>query len=248
VELTTSDGLTIVGTFVPAQGASPAPACLLVHQLGADRSTYSDFQQALAAAGIASLAIDMRGHGESTGGAELSHRGFSQEQWEDVANDFKAGLDYLRSQNGVDPTRLGIVGASIAANLAVIFAADEISSGAANTVKALVLLSPGTRYHGIQPLPRARDLGRIPVLVVSSSHDSQSYPGSQSLSQAARNATLETFEGSAHGTDIFNTEQDAISRLVEWLSGNLRSGAPADTTPDESGTGADEDAETNGGN
>ncbi|HDS29922.1 MAG TPA: hypothetical protein ENN67_02640 [Firmicutes bacterium] len=232
VQLTTSDGFTLECSFTAAQSETPAPACLLVHQLGKDRKTYAEFQQILSRAGIASLAIDMRGHGESTGGAELSHRGFSPEQWEQVKNDFFAGLEYLRNRNGVDPSRLGVVGSSIGANLAVIAIADEMSAGVENPVKSLLLLSPGTRYQGIQPHPRARQLERIPVLIVSSEGDSQSYPGSQSLSQAARNGSLYSIEGRVHGTDLFESESGLMEKLVEWLASVLISGNTSPSVPD----------------
>ncbi len=221
VTLTTSDGIDIAGTFVEGTGDGPRAACLLVHMLGQDRGTYEDFQESLAQVGISSLAIDMRGHGDSTANNTLNFRQFSQEEWAEAANDFIAGMEYLRSHPNVDAGRLGIVGASIAANLAVVAAADDISSGVRNPAKCLVLLSPGIGYHGIAPLPRARELEQTPVLIFSATDDRQSYSGSQSLSQAARNAELESVAGNAHGTDLFEVE-DTAGRLVEWLVARLR--------------------------
>ena len=222
VEISTSDGITIVGTMVKASGVERRPACLLVHQLGSDRSSYAAFQQKLLEAGINSLAIDMRGHGESTEGGTLNYSDFDNAKWAECQEDIRAGLDYLRNDDGVKASSIGIVGASIGANLAVIEAADEMmEDGFRDAPTCLVLLSPGTDYHGIAPLQRAHDLGRIPVYIASAEEDRQSYRGSQSLSQAARGGELFSFPGSDHGTDLFDANPEFMDELVTWLSRNI---------------------------
>ncbi len=221
VTFDTSDGITIVGTWVGGIGEGPLPACLLAHMLGKDRSTYADFQRLLAEAGISSLAIDMRGHGDSTGEGSVSYTGFSEEQWAAAVNDFKAGLEYLRSRDDVDPAKLCIVGASIGANLAVIAAADEVVAGENDPPACLVLLSPGVSYHGIRPSPRGHDLGVMPVFIASAEADTQSFRGAQSLSQAARGGELHAFEGGAHGTDLFTAYPEFPGELVDWIKGRL---------------------------
>ena len=221
VEIETSDGITIIGTMVRISGVEPRPACLLVHQVGSDRSVYAEFQQKLLEAGINSLAIDMRGHGESTQDGNLDYEDFRREQWAECQNDIKAGLDFLRDAEGVNPSGIGIVGASIGANLAVVETADEMAENIDNSPTCLVLLSPGTDYHGIQPLQRAHDLERIPVYIASAEEDRQSYRGSQSLSQAARGGELFSYPGSDHGTGLFDANPDFMAELVDWLSINL---------------------------
>ena len=221
VVLHAPDGFDVAGTYVAATGEGRKPACLLVHMLGNDRSTWREFQTKLAEAGINSLAIDMRGHGESTADGTLDYRHFDEEQWKAVENDFRAGLDYLRIRPDVDPAKLGIVGASIGANLAVIAAADEIVEGTANPLKFLVLLSPGVSYHGIAPLARGRDLGHMPVLILSATEDQQSYRGALSLSQAARGGELRSFEGGDHGTNLFETYPELMDEIIQWANNRL---------------------------
>jgi pimeloyl-ACP methyl ester carboxylesterase len=222
VEITTSDGIAIIGTLVKASGAERRPACLLVHQFGSDRNSYAGFQQKLLEAGINSLAIDMRGHGESTGGGTLKYDDFNNEQWAECQKDIRAGLDYLRNSDCVNPSSIGIVGASIGANLSILEAADEMQEdGFQNRPTCMVLLSPGTDYHGIQPLQRGHDLEYIPVYIVSAEEDQQSYRGSQSLSQAARGGELVSFPGSEHGTNLFDAHPELIDQIVEWLSRNI---------------------------
>jgi dienelactone hydrolase len=222
VEFTTSDGITIVGTMVMASGAERRPACLLIHQLGSDRSSFAGLQQKLLEAGINSLAIDMRGHGESTAGGTISYEDFSIENWAECKNDIRAGMDYLRSSDSVNSSSIGIVGASIGANLSILEAADEmLDDGVRNKPTCMVLLSPGIDYHGIQPLQRGHDLEHIPVYIVSAEEDQQSYRGSQSLSQAARGGELVSFPGSDHGTNLLEAHPELMDQIVQWLSRNI---------------------------
>ncbi len=221
VLIETSDGVTIVGNLELASGVEKSPACLLVHMLGSDRSSYTEFQRKLLDAGISSLAIDMRGHGDSTADGSLNYRDFQAGEWDEVKNDIKAGMDFLRGLDRIDPAHTGIVGASIGANLAVVAASEENFDEVENTASCLVLLSPGINYHEVRPLAYARDLGHIPVYIASAEEDIQSYRGSQSLSQAARGAELFSFPGSDHGTDLFDVQMNFMDNLVAWLEINI---------------------------
>lgn len=241
VEFETSDGVTIIGSLELATGVEKSPACLLVHMLGSDRSSYSEFQRKLLNAGISSLAIDMRGHGDSTAGGSLNYRDFSAGEWSAVVNDIKAGMDFLRGLDRIDSAHIGIVGASIAANLAVVATSEENHDAVENTASCLVLLSPGIKYHEVRPLAFARDLGQIPVYIASAEEDTQSYRGSQSLSQAAREGELFSFPGSDHGTDLFDVHMNFMDDLVAWLEIILMSTTesavsitPTPEVPDES--------------
>jgi alpha-beta hydrolase superfamily lysophospholipase len=204
----------------------PSPACLLLHQLGADKSTYSSLQDALAQGGISSLAIDFRGHGASTQGGNLDYHEFSNEDWASLTADIEGGLNFLRSQANVDKTRLAVVGASIGANLAVIAVADDTIRGGQPPVTCMALLSPGVNYHDVQPLSRAHDLGLMPVLIVSGTADAQSYGGSQSMSQAARGGELISFNGRAHGTDLLKPNADMMGKVVDWIKTHIAPGNP----------------------
>ena len=61
--LPTDDGLTLAADLVP--GDTRQPPVLLAHGFGQTRQSWSGTQRRLAAAGHASLAFDMRGHGAS---------------------------------------------------------------------------------------------------------------------------------------------------------------------------------------
>lgn len=88
-----------------------APAVLIVPGLGSRKENHADFAEALAAAGVGALALDVRGHGGS--GGDLDG---------DVADDLVAGLDALAAA-GHGP--LGVRGSSMGGMLALVVAARD---------------------------------------------------------------------------------------------------------------------------
>ncbi|MCE7960066.1 MAG: hypothetical protein DYH06_19335, partial [Acidobacteria bacterium ACB2] len=66
VTFPTSDGVTLAGTFRPSPAGQGAPAVLLLHDFSRERREWADLLPAWAEKGLAALAIDLRGHGEST--------------------------------------------------------------------------------------------------------------------------------------------------------------------------------------
>ena len=78
---------------------------LVVHGLGSRKENHGDFAQRVAAAGMAALALDLRGHGASAGGLEGS-----------PIDDVLAGLDALAAR-GHAP--LGARGSSMGGLLAL---------------------------------------------------------------------------------------------------------------------------------
>ena len=65
VALKASDGTILKATYFAA--ASPGPGVLLFHQSNRARKTWDDVAERLAAAGINTLTVDMRGSGDSGG-------------------------------------------------------------------------------------------------------------------------------------------------------------------------------------
>src|SRR5437868_8485784 len=67
VDLKASDGAILKATYFAAP--KPGPGVLLFHQSNRTRKSWDDVAEQLAAAGINTLTLDVRGHGE-TGGRE----------------------------------------------------------------------------------------------------------------------------------------------------------------------------------
>jgi alpha-beta hydrolase superfamily lysophospholipase len=208
VSMVSPDGLQLLGTFYPAAGAGPWPAVLLLHMLGSDREAWAEtgLPDALAGAGFAVLALDMRGHGD-TGGTR---------DWARAEDDLLRVWRYLVDRGDVDPRRIAIVGASIGANLALRMGARE------PFIPTVVLLSPGLDYQGVTTADTLTNFAGRPLLVVASSEDGYAADSSRTLAeQAGESAQLLIYDGAGHGTNMFGPQPDLIDVILDWLGDNL---------------------------
>src|SRR5579884_2370798 len=64
VRFKTDDGWTIAATYSPAKKGRPT--AIMVHGVAAGRGEYDAFSSTLQARGWGTLALDLRGHGDST--------------------------------------------------------------------------------------------------------------------------------------------------------------------------------------
>src|SRR5512133_2055676 len=143
IEFATYDGVKIVGTWVSAP--TTVGAAVLVHAYPNTKESWGMFQSVLAKRGIASLAIDLRGHGESIHTVDekiMDYRSFSDEETLSSMIDVRGAYDWIR-ERGVDREAIVFIGASIGANLCLRVLTEFPMSPAA------VLLSPGINYHGV---------------------------------------------------------------------------------------------------
>jgi dienelactone hydrolase len=143
VSFTTPDGFTLKGTLtVPADGPKRHPAVILAPQFHQTRDSFAALAERLNARGIATLALDLRGHGESTdkGGtavavtddfmASAKAVGFDK-----IPDDLAQAAAWLRKHKGIDPRRIGLAGASVGAS-AVLLASKRVHP------QAVLALSP----------------------------------------------------------------------------------------------------------
>jgi len=213
VRFTTRDGFKIGGTLYQPDADRP-PALLLAHRYGEDRHTWDGFAERMRRAGYMVLAFDLRGHGASgeQEGDRRFYRRFGTAEWFEALNDFQAGRDLL-FQRGADPDNLGVVGEALGANLAVHYALRDPA------VQALVLVSPGLEYQGVQTEEAIRRLRTCPVLLLAAERDAYGAASAETLKAAApRFSELHHYRGTAHGADLFAANPDAIEQVVQWLS------------------------------
>lgn len=188
VEFTTSDNKTIKATYRAGTGTP----IILLHMLGRDRHDWDAFSQNLNKKGPV-LAIDLRGHGQSSGDWE----DFTGQDFKDMALDVKAGKQFLKTQ-GVDVSNFTIIGASIGANTALSYAVTD------KDVKTLVLLSPGLEYKGVTTEDTIVQYdGRL--LLLASSEDEYSAESCMRLNELAGDATLKVYNNLGHGTQMLSS-------------------------------------------
>jgi uncharacterized protein len=98
-------GDTLSGILFVPTDPRPAPAIIVCHGAGEFKENYFELCEALAARGVASLAIDMHGHGESSGERFC----VEMRQW---VPDVQAAIDFLQNHPGIDGERIGAFGLS----------------------------------------------------------------------------------------------------------------------------------------
>jgi dipeptidyl aminopeptidase/acylaminoacyl peptidase len=137
------DGQAVLGVFhYPRERAGRVPAIVILHGfVGSKDQPHQIFvklSEALAAAGVASLRIDLRGRGDSEGDTcDFTYAS-------DMA-DVRAALDWLAARPEADPGRLGVAGMSWGATLAACTAGEDAR------VRAAALIAGSATIHTWNP-------------------------------------------------------------------------------------------------
>jgi alpha-beta hydrolase superfamily lysophospholipase len=206
VSFRTDDGVTIAATWYEPS-SRPAPAVILVHMLHRSRRDWDSFAQRLASEGIGALAIDLRGHGDSSGGVDPS----ASEGYAPMVQDIRAARRYLATRGDVVHSRVGVAGASLGANLAI------LASAADAAVTSVALLSPSLDYRGIRVEAAAKKLTR-PMLLVASSEDFYAARTCRELQRAGGGTReLQIIDDGGHGTSMIARHPDLTRLLVDWF-------------------------------
>ncbi len=136
VRVQTDEGHVLVGTLTtPKRSEVPVPAVVLISGSSAQIrdmvgsteypfSLYQPFRQiadVLSRRGLAVLRLDDRGTGCSSGGPLSAATTAAR------ADDTRAAVAFLRGRRKIDPQRLGLLGISEGANIAVMIAAKDMS-------------------------------------------------------------------------------------------------------------------------
>lgn len=211
----TPDDVTIVGDWSPA--STLVGAVILLHMMPLTRASWAVFLRSLNKRGLAGLAIDLRGHGESIvgpNGIRLNYQEFSDNEHQSALWDVSSAVDWVRGR-GIELDRITMAGASIGANLCVRQLGDEPAMPGA------VLLSPGN-YRGINVLDEAQKLGSAQSLFIASSEeDIDSFSISRTLFEQApiENKTFVPYKGGGHGTTLFTSDLQLMDKTADWLLG-----------------------------
>jgi dienelactone hydrolase len=208
-----SDDWNLQGDLrLPAR--APAPLVVLLHKAAGDRAIYRDLAARLAAAGIGSLRVDLRGHGASTtrgrfvpGQADVSLEG--------TERDVRAIWRFVRATPGVDSTRLALVGGSYSSQAAA------LAGQAHGYGRAVVALSPGDFSDDSF---RAAAASRAAWLFVRSDDERfvREWLDAKVRDLASTAEVWVVPAGSAHATDLLAADSTLALRLTDWLAKKLR--------------------------
>jgi dienelactone hydrolase len=228
VDLKASDGTILKASYFAA--AKPGPGVLLLQQINRTRKAWDGLASRLAAAGINTLTLDLRGLGDSGGvPAEKWTSKETAQLSRHAPDDVDTAFQYLISQPGVERNLIGGGGAGQLGVQNSIQAARRHPE-----VKSLFFLSgqtdPSDRQFMRQP-------SQPPTLFVLAGGDeypptvdlmewlysSSPNPGKKLILYPGKEAPWLDFEDRRtvpatgnHGTDMFDTHPDLLATVVDW--------------------------------
>lgn len=201
-----ADGIRIAAHFWVA---SSPKAVLLVHQFNNSKESYSEFAEFLNRNSFGVLALDLRGHGESRASGSLSNPLLLQpSDFQNMKLDLLAALDFLKQNRFTD---FYFVGASIGANLAIIFPAQNPG------FRAAVALSPGLDFKSLLPQKSAQKT-TVSTLLVASSEDAYSFETVHELDQtfSCEHQKVE-LSNAGHGTFMLVKNPGLSETILDWF-------------------------------
>ncbi len=222
VRLPGADGTSLGGyLFKPEAGQPPHPALVLLHGFGRNAWTERHLAELAAASGYKVLVLALRGWLGSDGDSDQGLR-----QPDDVV----AAIDWLRRLPSVDPGRIGLIGASMGGQIALLAAARRPA------VRCVAALFPPTDLehwyvanphmqpylddltdagglHGRSPIHHVHAID-TPVLLMHGDKDEnvpleQSLRMTETLRAAGKEAELLIVSGASH---FFSVRENAIAR------------------------------------
>jgi len=220
VSFYTDDEVKIVGHYY--EGNKNDFAFILVHMRPATKESYQKFARFFQEKGYTSLAIDLRGHGESVESAKgiLNYEKMLPEEEQASILDLEAASKFLYKESGgvFTKEKQVIVGASIGANLAFQFLHDHPE------VPAVVLLSPGLNYRGIV-LEKYKDgINGEKIMAVFAKDDlEEAIKAYNTFKEWFPSSTLLMYDKGRHGTDILEANPELLNKIYFWLMERLAS-------------------------
>jgi dienelactone hydrolase len=200
-----NDGRMVNALFMEAT-QQQAPAVVLVPMLGRSKDDWNVLGQRFADIGINALAIDLPSTASPADGFGRWHL------------DIAAAIGFLVSRPEIRPSSIGVLGASLGANLAAVEAAAD------PRVRALALVSPSLDYRGVRLEAPFRNYGSRPALLVASLGDPYAARTVRALVAEASTHEVQWSEVKAHGTLLLAADQMLAGRVVDWFRRVLGAG------------------------
>jgi dienelactone hydrolase len=207
VTFTARDGVQVSGVlYVPAR--TPAPAVVLLTMAGRTHRDWDGAAARFVEAGIAVLAVDFR----HVALADPESADSVRSPYAALVLDAEAARAYLSARPEVNPARIGMAGASLGANVAVLAAANDPS------VRSLALLSVSLDYRGLKLEQALKTFASRPALLVASSEDPFALRSArQSVNMGDGARELRVLSGAGHGTVMLARDPDLATALVDWF-------------------------------
>ncbi len=215
----------------PAQ--QRVPGVLLLHGYSSSKEQMAESMgRALLRCGVASLALDLPEHGHRrTSEEDLNLRNAIKvaQVWRLANDESHQALRFLAQQSGIDSDRIGMVGYSLGAYLAINVAVDPcvrvvMLAAGGDLPEDMPFVSVVRKF--VNPLKAVQKLGGKPLLMVNGSRDAMIKPAqARRLFEAAPEPKQIVWYNGGHWPPA-----PEVQSAAQWLATVLRDQAPLDRT------------------
>lgn len=208
IKIPTQDG-DVVALYLSPTASTGTPVLVFAHGLASGKEEWIPFANRLPG-GWGWLAYDARGHGESARAIE-EYRRFGPPRkgspWEQMVSDIGRVLIYLE-KDGIDRSRMVLVGASLGANAALLYA------GLTDRIPTVIALSAGADYQGLAPAESMhRFTGR--GLLLAQVTDTYAFDGTRQLQVRYPFLTFWSDVPPGHGVQML--DEKTSKRIIDWI-------------------------------
>lgn len=198
------------------RASQPRGAVLLVHGLGSSLDEWYTLGKALRKEGWTTLAVDLRGHGESTylGKDEIRWNEMTVEGRLSSLRDVEAAAVYLKKQVPEAENNLWIAGSSFGAALALRYAVSDPE------VRGVILLSPGLKFGGVDIEEAASAYRQRPVLMAAARDDFGAVRAAETIAGLIPSPDKKVLirEEAGHGAPMLDASPDLKKEVLAWLN------------------------------
>lgn len=224
IEYQSADGFNMTGLLdIPAKASikHKVPLVIFIHSIGMTKDEWQTYPQNIKALGVATLCLDLRGHGKSIVNKFEKKRywpAFEKKDYEKFPGDVNAVFNYLKEDYPeVNTSKVAIIGSNLGATTGIL-------AGSTNNrnIKTLVLLSPMIDFKGIDVRIPTVAYGKNPVLIMVSKNDRKSYLDAEELIKYAQGKkVIKVYPFGGNGAELLRFQNGTQTEIINWLKANF---------------------------
>jgi pimeloyl-ACP methyl ester carboxylesterase len=214
-----TDGHPLVGTLSRPMGKDLRIGIILLPMYRQTKESWQPLVKQLNRTGFTTLALDLRGHGESrydADGRDDGNRVISRDPalFNAMYLDAAAAAVWLVQNMQIKTERIALVGASVGCSVAL----HAVAKGSVRT-GAVVVMTPGSNYLGVATMKQIASWPGTPLLILSSEEEKDRGAEQIYAALSKKGAELHLFpETSIHGTNMFGKVAGVEELIGNWLA------------------------------
>jgi dienelactone hydrolase len=219
VSMTTRDGWTIHGNLrYPddlGKNGELYPGVVLVSGARSHRYSMYRFEEEMARRGFVVLSVELRGRGQSMGGKTIDTPEMREIRENLLASPFEldtmSAIDFLATQKGVDPDRIGIVGQARGTRSALLAAKGD------PRIKTMILISV---YEPDSEMEQAISQMDFPILLIDG-ETNWAAGGTRHIYKFAKRGQLMLYPGLGHSHHILEHNPQMANFMGDFMEREL---------------------------